>query len=337
MTRKEKKLTWIFEVALTIGGIVVVLLVHSRSSPLKPILLTGAVVREDTDTQKQTPLPNTAITVTGGAFSAHAVSDPSGLFTVPVQPGLTLGRTLTLKFEHAGYKPVEMEERSGEHLYVVRMEPLVDDNVTVSDVSTNRRPAVKIKNLRVRYSYKEQSTIVVGLLAKQFEVVNTGNVPCRGQRPCSPDGKWKAAEGSLSVDAPAGDEFRNVRISCVAGPCPFTRLEPAEIPRPVRTIRVSALNWSDTAHFLVEADVIRTMATDAVHQSFPFVDGDTMTFALPAAAEGPSILADIDNQEIVYPLGPRVILSWATCGVEAPPGKNKVFRCEIKPGYELQR
>jgi hypothetical protein len=190
--------------------------------------------------------------------------------------------------------------------------------------------------VRLRYSIKTQTTIDVGSLARQFEVVNTGDVPCQSHKPCSPDGKWKAASSTLSLDAQKGNEFRNIRASCIAGPCPFTKFDPTDLSRPSRKIDITVLNWSDTASFLVEAEVTRTMTTEMVRHSYPFVTGETITFALPAAAEGPSILADVNAQEIVFPLGPNLILSWATCTVEVAPGGNKLYRCELKPGFLIQ-
>jgi hypothetical protein len=337
MTRKQKTFTWLLEAVLTIVGVAVVLIVHSRTSPLKPILLTGAVLRDDTDPEKQTPLSNVAVSAVGGSYEINTTSDASGFFKLTVYPRLVPGRTIVLSFAHAGYKPVEIMEADSGQLYVVRMEPLVRELVTVADHTTIREKAAKINHVRVRYSFKDQAVVNVGSIARQFKVVNTGNLPCHGQRPCSPDGKWKASTVPFLLEAPKGDEFRNVRASCVAGPCPFTRLDPPEISRPVRSIHITALNWSDTAGFLVEAEVVRTMATDRVHQSVPFIRGQTMSFALPAAAEGPSILADINGQEIVFPLGPHLILSWAGCSIEAPPGGNKIYRCELKPGFEFQQ
>jgi ABC-type transport system substrate-binding protein len=97
---------------------------------------------------------------------------------------------------------------------------------------------------------------------------------------------------------------------------------------------ISILNWSDTTSFVVEAEVIRVVITDSVRHSFPFIVGPSMTFALPIAAEGPSVEADENGQGIVYPLGPNLILSWATCSVEVS-DHNKIFRCTLKPGYEF--
>jgi hypothetical protein len=108
------------------------------------------------------------------------------------------------------------------------------------------------------------------------------------------------------------------------------------LSRPSRKVDITALNWSDTATFLVEAEVTRTMTTEGVRRSYPFVTGETITFALPAAAEGPSIVADVNAEEIVFPLGPDLILSWATCTVEVAPGGNKLYRCELKSGFHIQ-
>ena len=52
--------------------------------------------------------------------------------------------------------------------------------------------------------------------------------------------------------------------------------------------------------------------------------------------EGPSVVADLNGEEIVFPLGPKAILSWATCSVETGPGP-RTYRCELKPGYEFQQ
>jgi len=241
-----------------------------------------------------------------------------------------------MTFEHAEYKPLEITEGGGDLLYVVRMEPLVRHPVPVPDHATPPAKAAQISNVRVRYSFKNQTTVNVGSVARQFQVVNTGDVPCRGKRPCSPDGKWKASIGSLSLDAQEGNVFQNVRASCIAGPCPFTRIEPDNLSRPARNIQITALIWSDTASFLVEAEVTRTLATDTVRHSFPFITDQTMTFALPATAEGLSVVADLNGEEIVFPLGPKLAMSWATCSVEVPPGGNKIYRCEVKPGYQVQ-
>src|SRR5262249_25028234 len=152
--------------------------------------------------------------------------------------------------------------------------------------------------------------INIGSAVKTFTVPNRGNTPCKEGRFCSPDGKWEAAEGSTTLDAGVGNEFRDARAACIAGPCPFTKVRHTSFGSAHRTLEVSALNWSDTATFLVEAEVYRPVANAALRESYPVIFGSGLTFTLPAAAEGVSIQADLDKTTIVFPLGPSLILSW---------------------------
>ena len=330
MSRKQKALIWIAAAGISVVAIV---RIEAWRAATRPVLLMGSVLRNDADPARQTPVANVTITAVGRSSSATAKSDSSGLFKLTVHSGLLPVLPLTLKFEHAEYHPQSVSAWSKDLLYVVRMQPLVQSSVP--NHTENTAKAVQVKNARVRYSVKNQTTINVGSIAKQFVVANVGDVPCKGHHPCSPDGKWKAAFGTVSLDAQKGNEFRNVRVSCIAGPCPFTRLQPDDYSRPARKIDVTALNWSDTASFLVEAEVTRTMVTDKVLQAYPFNTGQTMSFALPGSAEGPSVVADLNGEEIVFPLGPALILSWAACSLEVAPGGNRIYRCELKPGYQF--
>jgi hypothetical protein len=61
-----------------------------------------------------------------------------------------------------------------------------------------------------------------------------------------------------------------------------------------------------------------------------------MNFALPEGSEGLSIEATLNGQEIVFPVGPDSLLSWATCGVETPAGGNRFYRCQLKPEYAFE-
>lgn len=138
------------------------------------------------------------------------------------------------------------------------------------------------------------------------------------------------------MDAGDGQQFTNARISCIAGPCPFTRIETSMPPSGGRTIAVRVRNWSDTVTFLVEAEVVRATANDAIRQAYPALYGKSMSFTLPATAEGPSIEADFGGSEIVFPLGPALQLSWADCSQQVATDKTKLYLCELKPGYEFR-
>jgi outer membrane translocation and assembly module TamA len=86
----------------------------------------------------------------------------------------------------------------------------------------------------------------------------------------------------------------------------------------------------------MEAEVFRTMMTQREHWSYPAIFGDGFSFTLPATAESLSMEADIDGQTIIFPLGPALMLSWATCDDGTNPDQGRIFRCTLRPGYRFQ-
>jgi hypothetical protein len=336
-SRRRRTVIWIATATVAIGILSVAIKIRPawlRRAPLETIPITGAVLRQNKDPRKQSPIANADITATGRLFEVKLKSDSSGFFQISPRQGLPQREPVTVRFEHADYKPIEVTTSPEDRLYVVRMEPVVPEPPSERQPGGTEKP-VFIKDVRVRYTVKDQTTMNVGSVAKQFEVVNTGNVPCADRRPCSPDGKWKATTGSLSLNAEGEDQFRNVRVTCIAGPCPFTKIMPGDLMRPSRVISVSVLNWSDTAGFLVESEVTRTAVTNTIRRFYPTLIEQTMTFALPASAEGLTVEADLNGEEIVFPLGPRLNLSWATCSVEIANGQNRTYRCELKTGFRF--
>ena len=181
-----------------------------------------------------------------------------------------------LQFRHPDYQPLDLNEFVSDKIYIARMVPIHHD----TRVSVGH-PDISIANVRVRYSVKATTEADVGSAVKTFEVVNTGNVLCKGHHPCSPDGKWKAALASASLDAGEGNQFRNARVSCIAGPCPFSKVEFEDLSRGGRKVNVSVRNWSDTTTFLMEAEVVHPMVSDLVRESYPVIFGRALNFSLP--------------------------------------------------------
>jgi hypothetical protein len=177
----------------------------------------------------------------------------------------------------------------------------------------------------------------VGTAVKSFEVVNTGNVPCNKQPPCAPGGKWKATVGNFSLDAGEGNQFRNARVSCIAGPCPFTKIDQETYSGDRRHFNIAVLNWSDTVTYLVEAEVVHPMTSDMVRETYPVIFGRALNFSLPALAEGASIEAEVQGDPIVFPLGPGLFLRWADCQMVVDRDLSKNYRCELKPGYQFAK
>lgn len=292
------------------------------------ITLQGAVIRQDKDTDKELPIADVQITAITGSRITRTTSDPSGFFAITLPRGFRRREPVELDFRHAEYRPLNLHEFVQNKVYVVHMQPIPSERVV-----TPSHPEILVGNVRVRYSVKSTTVVDVGSAVKTFQVVNTGNVPCRNQTPCSPDGKWKAAIASTSLDAGQGNEFRNVRVTCLAGPCPFAKVESDHLSRDGRELDVAARNWSDTVSYLVEAEVVHPMVSDMVRDSYPVIFGRSLSFSLPASAEGPSINAEINGQPIVFPLGPDLLLGWAQCTLGLSKEENKVYRCELKPGY----
>jgi hypothetical protein len=139
----------------------------------------------------------------------------------------------------------------------------------------------------------------------------------------------------MTLDAGEGNEFRNPRVSCIAGPCPFTKIDSDGLAENRRVFNVSVRDWSDPTTFLVEAEVVHPMTGDIVRQSYPAILGRNLNFTLPDEAEGVSIEAEINGSRVVFPIGPDLCLSWAKCSVKADKDHASTYRCELKPGFEF--
>lgn len=327
MTRAHKIETWIALIVTFLLGATTFSVI--RWGIQKPITLRGAVLVDDPDPKKQLPIGGVAISADDLAVS-DASSDSSGMFILHLRKPIRHGHPIVIHFRDPRYRPFDLDDYVVDKLYVVRLMP-----VAVKRPPQNG-PQMKVSNIRVRYTVKAPTDLNVGSAVKIFEVPNKGNIPCKGQNPCSPDGRWKAATGSATLDAGSGNQFRSPRASCIAGPCPFTRIESDSMSQGGRVLTVSARNWSDTATFLFEAEVFRPMVSQREHWSYPAIFGDGLSFTLPANAESVSIEAELDSQAIIFPLGPSLFLSWATCETAANPDRGRVYRCTPKPGYRFQ-
>jgi hypothetical protein len=292
------------------------------------VSITGAVLRQDPDPGRQIPIRNVQVTLRDDLARQPAASNASGLFKLNLREAILRGRSVTIELRHADYQPLIVSEPIANHLYVFRMTP-------IHQSAQASGPPVTITDVRVRFAVKNPNTTNVGSAVKVFDIVNQGNVPCNRHSPCSPDGRWKAAIGGASLDAGAGNVFKDARVTCIAGPCPFTRIDKDSYSEGGRVIGVRVRNWSDTTTFVLEAEVIRSGVVDMVLQTFPVILTQALSFTLPPSAQGPSIEATVDGQDIVYPLGPTLQLSWADCNLQVVPGASKLYRCVVKPGYQV--
>jgi hypothetical protein len=332
MFRRRKVAVW----ALVIVGFASVSAAAYYGYRLKrkhslPITLKGAVVKQDYDPRKQSPIANVEVIFRSAFDTQDTRSDFSGGFTLPMPPRVKLGQPIRLSFRHPDFQPLELDVTFSHELYVVRMTPLhgeVEAKLNEAEIG--------VTNVLVRYSTETTRTEPAGYGVKTFQVQNLGNVPCDQKPPCSPDGRWRAGVATASLDAGQGNTFRDARVTCIAGPCPFTRIDQDSFSRGGRTISVSVRGWSDTATFLLQAEVFRSQLQNIVHRMYPVIFGRSLNFTLPSNAEGPSLQADIGGTQIVFPMGPAPALSWATCRVREERNQAKDYRCELMPGYEFR-
>jgi hypothetical protein len=337
----EKKVVWT-GIAVAIAVVILFFLLRAywlgSISERQSVPIEGAVIRLDADTKNELPIADVVITASGGVKSATTHSGASGYFKLLVQKRVLSEQPIVVSFRDPSYEPLDLEVQTGRlapqnQIYIAAMVP-VPQKKTVA--GSNRRQSV-ISNVRVRYTINSRTERNVGSAVKTFQVVNKGNMPCDHQSPCSPDGRWKASSASASLDAGADHVFGNVRASCIAGPCPFTRIDSSGYVHGGRNIRISALDWSDTATFLMEAEVFHTEIGSNVRELYPVIFGRTLNFTLPPTQEGVSFEAEIDGSPIVFPLSPDLYLSWATCNVRTGTEQEnaEVYRCELKPGYRF--
>ncbi|MFN7998556.1 MAG: carboxypeptidase regulatory-like domain-containing protein [Bryobacteraceae bacterium] len=326
---RRKAVVWI---GIAVGlGLFIVLLITAWPHIRRVKALSGAVVVANSDPRKQLPVPNVEIMAEAGGTVLRARSDSAGFFRLTWPAKVWRGEQVTLSLRRPGYQPLDITQ-SLDQLCIAHMIPVV----LAKENEPARGAETSVGDIRIRYTVKAVSSVNIGSTVKTWEVVNTANVPCNGQPPCSPDGKWKAAIGSISLNAGDGHEFQNVRVSCIAGPCPFASVETGGFARGGRKIDISARAWSDTVTFLVEAEVVQTMLTEAVRQAYPAIFGRDMSFTLPATGQGPSIEAEINGLEIVFPLGPDLSLSWASCTAQVTSNSTRLYSCKLRPGYRFR-
>lgn len=328
MTRAQKAA---IAAAVLLFAVFIVGVLYTSYQPRVPqaVSVEGVVIRQDVDPRARSPVPFVTITAASGGASEEVKSDSAGFFRVKLTPDVDSG-VIALQFRGADYRPLNVTIPADSRVYVAQMQPISQE----IRVEQPNAPEVPVTNVRVRYSLKTRTTASIGTLADTLQVFDVGGLPCRSDSPCSPDGKWKAEPGSASFDAGATNEFREARVTCIAGPCPFTTVK-SQAAKDGQILKVSALSWFGTATFLVEAEVTHAMISDIIRQSYPFIFGDSMSFTLPVEGEGPSVEAEVAKADVVFPLGPDITLPWAQCAVRVDADKSKLYRCQLKPGYEF--
>ncbi len=334
MIQGRKAVLW--TIVASLGSLLAIFLGISffRNYQRRPIMLRGAVIKQDNDPIKQSPIMDVEISEANGLAKSSTKSNFVGYFAIPLLRGVGQNESVTLRFLHPDYVPLDLTELVTNKLTIVHLVPIRKE--TQQTAVQPDHPPISVTNVRIRYSTEATTQENIGTGVKTFQIQNVGNIPCQNTAPCSPDGKWKAAINSESMDAGEGSVFRNARVSCIAGPCPFTKIDYDDYSQGGRNIKVSVRNWSDTTTFLFQAEVFRPQISDLVRMTYPIILGTSLNFTLPPTAEGPSVEAELNGENIIFPLGPIPILSWADCNVSVAKNQAKFYRCELNSGYRFR-
>ena len=293
---KGKTVTVVAASVVAAAAVIAILVVRSHRWRPRNIVIQGAVIRQDPDPLGQLPIRNVHIVATDGVIRTSTESDAVRLFPpCDFARASRPGQILQISFQKADYKPYVLTVPLH---YRMALRTAVRGGIdahSAGRTAAGRESHGDFQRPHPLYGQQRRRRKTSAARLRPSRVVNQANVPCNRQGPCSPDGNWKAAVGSITLDAGPGNEFRNVRASCIAGPCPFTRIDSSGFENGGRIITASALDWSSTATFLLEAEVFRKSIASNVRESYPVIFGRTLNFVLPGSQEGASIEAELDG------------------------------------------
>src|SRR5579883_2642923 len=124
----RKWIVWI-GVGAVAATVIIFLIVRSQRWRPRIISIQGAVIRKDSDTRKELPIANAAITATDGLMTVRTQSDASGYFNLRFRENVWPGQTVTLSVRHPDYDGYDVTFRPGirsttQMLYVAALTPL---------------------------------------------------------------------------------------------------------------------------------------------------------------------------------------------------------------------
>ncbi len=193
-----------------------------------------------TPIQKKHLIQGVRVTSSNGLASGPALTGSDGLFSLQLKPEAKNGIAIELNFNHEDYQEKDIPEVFAAGTpYVFYLWP---KNYTYLTPPIPRRSILNFFAVAEAAPPLESTT---------FQVQNRGSVRCNGRPPCSPDGKWKAAVVTASLDARQGRVFLagHTHADCIAGPCPWTKIDTDGFSKGGQRISVSVRNWSDTVTY----------------------------------------------------------------------------------------
>ena len=151
-----KRIAW--AIIAVAAGVVIVVFLLMRAHRLRTITeaqsipIEGAVIRRDTDANKELPIAGVAITASDGVRTATTESDAAGYFNLVLQKTVLSDRPVTVSFRHSDYEPLDLTVQTGrlaipKQLYVAAMVP-----IPAKSAARPARRQIVVSNIRVRYT-----------------------------------------------------------------------------------------------------------------------------------------------------------------------------------------
>ena len=136
-------------VSVSLGIILMIVLILNRLHRHAgiPLTVVGSVIKQNADTRKESPIADVEISTPPGLGVSNARSDFSGYFKIVLPVGIDPGESITLRFRHPDYQPVDLNAIVSDQLYVVPMIPIHGE--VESELSEDE---TVLANVLVRYT-----------------------------------------------------------------------------------------------------------------------------------------------------------------------------------------
>jgi hypothetical protein len=198
------------------------------------ILIQGAIMRSDAKPSNRSVIKDVEVDYQEDGIEKHAMTNQSGGFNILLGSKLKAGDLLTLRFHKHCYQDFSDTISVAAVPYPRYLWPELDQNCI--------DPAITALSLEFRN---------VGIMQATLQITTRGSVPCQ-KSPCSPDNKWQAAQGSVSLDAGGDNSFSGGTFGCVAGPCPFSEIVADNFSKGGTRISGEAKTWSDDVTYVLK-------------------------------------------------------------------------------------
>ena len=173
---------------------------------------------------------------------------------------------------------------------------------------------------------------------KTFQIQIMGNIPCNG----STLFPGRQMEGGNQFRVPGcgrGKRFPKCQGFLYCGPLPFhAELIMTAFPREGATSRSPCAIGRIRPHSCFRRRCSDPQISDLVRMTYPIILGTSLNFTLPPTAEGPSVEAELNGENIIFPLGPDPCFELGRLQCQRAKGNNgqKFYRCELNAGYQFQ-